>query len=136
MVPVRKAPLPGQRKPRLRICGDYSVTVNAQLETHRYPIPHPEDFMQIFIGGYYFSKIDLADTYDQFKLGPESQKRLALSTHHGILLQAHLSFCISSTPGYFQEIMDQLTRDLSGVAVDLDDLLVSGANIKEHLQNL
>ena len=32
--------------------------------------------------------------------------------------------------------MDQLTRDLSGVAVYLDDLLVSGANAQEHLQNL
>ena len=28
--------------------------------------------------------------------------------------------------------MDQLTRDLSGVAVYLDDLLVSGANAEEH----
>ncbi len=34
VVPVRKALLPGQRKCRLRICGDYSVTVNVQLETH------------------------------------------------------------------------------------------------------
>ena len=32
--------------------------------------------------------------------------------------------------------MDQLTSDLCGVAVYLDDLLVSGANAKQHLQNL
>ncbi len=87
-------------------------------------------------GGYYFSKIDLADAYNQIKLGPESQKRLALSTHRGILLQTRLPFGISSAPGYFQEIMDQLTRDLSDVAVYLDDLLVSGSNSEEHLQNL
>ena len=31
--------------------------------------------------------------------------------------------------------MDQLTSDLRGVAVYLDDLLVSGANALEHLQN-
>lgn len=136
VVPVRKALLPGQRKRRLRICGDYSVTVNAQLETHRYPIPRPEDLMHKLSGGYYFSKIDLADAYNQIKLGSESQKRLALSTHRGILLQTRLPFGISSAPGYFQEIMDQLTRDLSGVAVYLDDLLVSGANAEEHLQNL
>ena len=136
VVPVRKAPLPGQQKARLRICGDYSVTVNSQLETHRYPIPHPEDLMQKLSGGYCFSKIDLADAYNQIKLGPESQKRLALSTHRGILLQTRLPFGISSAPGYFQEIMDQLTRDLSGVAVYLDDLLVSGATAKDHLQNL
>ena len=32
--------------------------------------------------------------------------------------------------------MDQLTSDLQGVAVYLDDLLVNGANAKEHLQSL
>lgn len=32
--------------------------------------------------------------------------------------------------------MDQLTSDLRGVAVYLDDILVSGANAEEHLQNL
>ena len=32
--------------------------------------------------------------------------------------------------------MDQLTSDLQGVAVYLDDLLVSGTNAKEYLQNL
>ena len=32
--------------------------------------------------------------------------------------------------------MDQLTSDLHGVAVYLDELLVSGANAQEHLQSL
>ena len=32
--------------------------------------------------------------------------------------------------------MDQLTRDLDGVAVYMDDILVSGRNAEEHLKNL
>ena len=32
--------------------------------------------------------------------------------------------------------MDQLTHDLPGVAVYLDDILVSGATAREHLENL
>ena len=136
VVPVRKAPLPGQRKAKLRVCGDYSVTVNSQLETHRHPIPRPEDLMQKLGGGCGFTKIDLADAYNQVKLAPESQKRLALSTHRGILLQTRLPFGITSAPGYFQNIMDQLTSDLKGVAVYMDDLLVSGADARQHLKNL
>ena len=83
-----------------------------------------------------FTKVDLADAYNQIRLGPESQKRLALSTHRGVLLQTRLPFGITSAPGYFQEIMEQLTSDLPGVAVMLDDLLVSGKDAESHAQNL
>ena len=34
--------------------------------------------------GYCFTKVDLADAYNQINLAPESQKRLALSTHGGV----------------------------------------------------
>ena len=122
VVPVRKTILPGQVKPKIRVCGDYSVTVNQQLETHRHPLPLPEDLMRKLGGGYGFTKIDLADAYNQIKLGPESQKKLALSTHRGVMLQMRLPYGITSAPGYFQEIMDQLTSDLSGVAVYLVDI--------------
>ena len=90
--------------------------------------------MQKLSGGYYYSKIDMVDAYNLIKLGPQSQKKLVLSTHRGILLQTCLPFGISSAPGYFQGIMDQLTWDLSGVAVHLDDLLVSGSNAKDHFK--
>ena len=50
-------------------------------------------------GSYGFTKIDLADAYIQIPLSKESQKKLALSTHKGVLLQIRLSFGISSAPG-------------------------------------
>ena len=135
VVSIREPSLPGQPA-KLRVCGDYSVTVNQQLEPHRHPMPLPEDLMRKLGGGYGFSKIDLADAYNQIMLAPESQKRLALSTHRGVLLQMRLPFGITSAPGYFQEIMGQLTSDLQGVAVYIDDILVSGATASEHLKNL
>lgn len=130
VVPVRK------HGGKIRVCGDYSRTVNTQLETHRQPIPLPEDLIRRLGGGHGYTKLDLADAYNQITLGPESQRKLALSTHRGVLLQMRLPFGISSAPGYFQEIMEQLTSDLPGVAVYLDDILVSGASAPEHLANL
>ncbi len=99
VVPVRKASLPGQTQRRIRVCGDYSVTVNSQLEPHRQPLPLPSDLRQKLSGGCGFTKIDLADAYNQIPLSEESQKRLALSTHRGVLLQTRLPFGISSAPG-------------------------------------
>ena len=136
VVPVKKPLRPGQKKSKMRVCGDYSVTVNSQLKEHRHPIPLPEDLMNRLGGGHGFTKIDLSDAYNQIKLGPKSQKRLALSTHKGVLLQKRLPFGIKSAPGYFQQIMDQLTQDLPGVAVYLDDLLISGKDAEDHLKNL
>ncbi|KAK3796325.1 hypothetical protein RRG08_021348 [Elysia crispata] len=77
----KKKALQGQPKAQIRVCGDYSVTVNPQLETHRHPIPKPEDLIRRLGGGHYFSKIDLADAYNQIQLSPASQEKLALGTH-------------------------------------------------------
>ena len=136
VVPIQKTALPGQTKRKIRIFGDYSVSINTQLEPHRYPMPLPEDLLRKLRGGYGCTKIDLADAYNQIRLCPISQKRLALSTHTGVLLQLRLPFGITSAPGYFQETMDKLTSDLPGVAVYLDDILVSGNNAADYISNL
>ena len=46
--------------------------------------------------------------------------------HRGVLLQNVFLLGISSFFGYFQIIMDYLTYDLLGVAVYLNDIVVSG----------
>ena len=53
-----------------------------------------------------------------------------------MLLQNVLTFGIFSASVYFQKIMDDLTNDLPGVAVYLDDILVSGKDAKDYLRNL
>ena len=136
VIPIRKVHTSGSLKQKLRICGDYSVGINDQLEDHRHPLPLPEELMQKLGGGFGYTKIDLADAYNQIQLAPESQRRLALSTHRGVLLQQRLPFGIKSAPGYFQEIMENLTSDLPEVAVFQDDMLVSGQDANDHLGNL
>ena len=68
VVPIRKPLLPGQAKAKLRVCGDYSATVNAHLETHCHPIHTQEKLMQKLSGGYGFTKIDLADACNHLHL--------------------------------------------------------------------
>ena len=60
VVPVRKQSLPNQPTVSVRVCGDYSVFINAQLETHRQPMPLSEDLMRRLGRTHYFSKVDLA----------------------------------------------------------------------------
>ena len=72
---------------------------------------------------------------NQIKLGPGSQRRLALSTHRGVLLQTRVPFGFSSATGYFQDVLNQLTSDLPGAAVYLDDILISEKTAEDHLNN-
>jgi len=92
--------------------------------------------MRRLVGGYGFNKIDIEDAYNPVRLDPKCRGRLALSTHRGFLLQNVLPFGITSSPGYFQQVMDKITSDLHNVAVYLDDILCSGATVEAHLQNL
>ena len=136
LVPIRKKYVRGLKRSKIRICGDYSVTVNPYLEPRRYPILLPSDLMRKISGGQYFTKIDLTGAYNQILLSPDSQKRLALSTHRGVLPQQRLLSVSDLAPGYFQEIMDKLTQDLPGVSVYIDDILISGVSPEDHLLNV
>nr|KAG5708655.1 hypothetical protein BaRGS_034872 [Batillaria attramentaria] len=54
-----------------------------QFNDYGTPVVPIQELMQKLGGGFGYTKIDLADAYNQIKLAPESQRRLALSTHRG-----------------------------------------------------
>ena len=130
VVPIRKP------NSQLRVCGDYSVGVNSILKDHRQVIPVPDELLRKLGGGFGYSKVDLRDAFNQIKLGPISQRKLALSTHKGVLLQQRLPYGIKSAPGYFQQIMENVTQGLKGIVIYIDDILVSGVDARSHLANL
>ena len=87
-------------------------------------------------GGEKFSKLDLSSTYQQVLLDEESKQYVKINTHLGLFRYTRLPFGVSSSPAIFQKMIDFLTRGLTGVSGILDDLIVTGANDKEHLRNL
>ena len=45
----------------LRLCGDYKVTVNLQLQVNQYPLPCPEELFAALNGGQKFTTLDLSE---------------------------------------------------------------------------
>ena len=51
-------PVP-KKEGSVRLCGDYKVTVNPELQAGQYPLPRIEDGFANLAGGWEFLKIDL-----------------------------------------------------------------------------
>ena len=69
---------------KVRICGDFKVTINPALDVDRYPLPKLEELLATVSGGKWFSKLDLTNAYLQLVLDEESQKLCTLNTHRGL----------------------------------------------------
>uniref|UniRef100_A0A5S6QK83 RNA-directed DNA polymerase n=1 Tax=Trichuris muris TaxID=70415 RepID=A0A5S6QK83_TRIMR len=120
----------------IRICGDFKVTVNPQLEINQFPIPRLEELLVKLQHGQHFSKIDLADAYLQIELDEASKALMVVNTPFGLFQYQRLPFGVASAPAIFQQFMAQLISGVPGCAAYLDDIIVTGKDIADHVRNL
>ena len=123
-------------KNSVRICGDFSVTVNPVSKLDRYPIPKVEDLFAKLSKGKYFSKLDLSQAYQQLLLEEDSKKYVVINTLRGLFRYTRLPFGISSAPGIFQRVIESVLQGIERVVVYLDDILITGSSEEEHLKTL
>ena len=121
------------RKPtgKVRICGDFKVTLNPVLKSDIHPFPLPEELFHKLNQGYKFSKIDLANAYLQIEL---EDKSVVINTHQGLYRYKRLPFGLTCAPAVFQKIVEKVIQGIPGTANYLDDIIVTGTTEKEHLQ--
>ena len=105
----------------LRLCADFSVTINKQLEVEKYPLPTVNELFSKLNGGVQFSKIDLSMAYNQLKLNEQSQNLTVINTHRGLFKFTRLVFGLSSAPAIFQRAIEGVLSGLEGVVCFLDD---------------
>ena len=131
-------PLVVVRKPggKVRLCGDFKVTLNPALKNDVYPFPLPEELFQKLNGGHKFSKLDLAEAYLQVPLEEASSELTVINTHQGLYRYKRLPFGLSCAPALFQKLIEQLVGDIPGVACYLDDIVVTGCSEQDHLSHL
>ena len=121
---------------RLRLCGDYKVTINPMLDVDQYPLPRPDDIFASLAGGQQFSTLDLAHAYNQLILDNESRKYVTVNTLQGLYRYTRLPFGIASAPAVFQHTMDSILQGVPGTACYIDDIIVTGQTPEQHLENL
>ncbi|KXJ08403.1 Retrovirus-related Pol polyprotein from transposon 297 [Exaiptasia diaphana] len=113
------APIVAVDKPDggVRICGDFNVTVNPELEVDKHPLPRIDEIFANLAGGEKFSKLDLSHAYLQMEVAEEF-------------------YGIASAPALWQKAMDQVLQGLPSTQCYIDDIIITAKNDQEYYQNL
>lgn len=130
VVPVKKA------GGRVRLCGDYKITINPKLLVDEHPLPTVEELFATVAGGDKLTKLDLYQAYLQLEVRPGDRDLLTLSTHRGLFRPTRLMYGVASAPAIFQRLMEEILQGIPGVTVFIDDIRVTGSDTKIHLLRL
>ncbi|XP_031339506.1 uncharacterized protein K02A2.6-like [Photinus pyralis] len=120
----------------LKLCGDYRLTVNRYFKQVQYPLPSVESILMELSGGESFTKLDLSYAYNQISVDDESAMILTWTTHKGLFKVNRLPYGITPASSIFQKVLEQLLQGIKNTANFLDDIIVTGATRKEHVENL
>ncbi|XP_043243059.1 uncharacterized protein K02A2.6-like [Amphibalanus amphitrite] len=127
--------VPIPKKDGVRLCADYRITVNPQLQPLKYPMRTPEELFAS-IRGKKFCKLDCRNAYLQCELDEESREMTTVTTHRGAMRMNRLPYGISTCGAQFQAIMDQVLDGLPGVVCYLDDVLIGADSDRELMDRL
>ncbi|XP_018348209.1 PREDICTED: uncharacterized protein K02A2.6-like [Trachymyrmex septentrionalis] len=92
VVPVLKA------DDTVRLCGDYSVTVNPQLQITEHPLPTIDELVSEMSNCTVFGKIDIKWAFLHLEMDEESSQILTINTHKGLYKVMRLMYGIASGP--------------------------------------
>jgi len=116
----------------IRLCGDYSRTINKIIDPGAYRMPKLEEILTKTTGAKFYTVLDLHDAYLQVNLDRESQYLTCISTHMGYFTFTKLQFGISAAPLIFQEIMDKVLAGIPNVSSYQDDILIATPTREAH----
>ena len=116
---------------KVRVCGDFKVTINQCVEAKSYPLLTTKDIFAHLAGGRAFSKFDLSQAYLQLPVDEDCQDLLVINSPKGLFRYNRLPYGLSVAPAIFQSVMDRILHGLP-LACYLDYVLISGPTVKEH----
>ena len=87
-------------------------------------------------GAKYFTKLDMNKGYHQLELDDESRSITVFKTHLGLFRYKRLSFGINAAAEIFQNVIQQVIKDIPGALNYSDDIIIFGATKEDHYRAL
>jgi Reverse transcriptase (RNA-dependent DNA polymerase) len=135
LIPVSKSewasPIVVVRKDdsKIRMCVDFSITLNKCLKTEHYPLPVIDEILSNLVGSKFFCILDMKGAYTQLEVAESSQELLTINTIKGLFQFTRLPFGIKPAAGIFQSVMDNILKGLKNVFCYINDVLIGDASI-------
>ena len=108
----------------LRMCVDYRA-LNKLTIPNRYPLPRIDDLQEKVKGATWFTRLDLKNGYNLIRIKPGDEWKTAFKTKLGLYEYTVMPFGLMNAPSSFQEMMDEILRDLDTHTVwYIDDILI------------
>ncbi|KAM8701636.1 hypothetical protein ACLKA7_000126 [Drosophila subpalustris] len=130
--------LVGKKTGEVRMCIDYRQ-LNANSIPDAYPLPRIHHILERLRNARYISTLDLKSGYWQIPMARNSHEYTAFTVPgRGLLHCKVMPFRLHSAPAPFQRALDSVIGpDMEPFAFTfLDDIIVSGATLEEHVHNL
>ena len=121
----------------VRYCLDYRGLNNVSVKD-AYPLPSINECIDTLSGNVYFSALDLACGYYQIEIDEQDRHKTAFITRYGLFEHRRMAFGLTGAPATFQRAMHLVLKGLtwSIVLAYLDDLVLLGKTVQNHLNNL
>ena len=116
----------------IRLCGDFSATINQVLNPVSYPLPSIDEVISQMNNSIIFSKLDLSNAYLQLPLDDHSKQFTTINTCEGLFQFNYLPYGLTASSGIFQSFMSKILNGVNGVIIYQDDILVHSSSNHEH----
>lgn len=121
---------PKATHPFIRICGDY-VKVNVHILSEHYPIPHILNAIVAVAGSQYYAEFDMANSFHQIRLHPDSSALLSVKTPWGVFQPLFLPEGVKMASSKLQEYVSAIFHDFTWAIIIFDNFLIHANTLPE-----
>ena len=118
-----------------RIVHDFKK-LNAVTETYANTLPNSKEAVQQAAGYKYYATLDIRSGFNHISIAEWCKRYVSFTTPFGTFQWKRLPFGLKNAPAYFQQALYNIFKDLDGIQIFVDDIIICSNSIEEHISKV